>query len=983
MAHTRARVLRFDSLASLDVMSVQTYTPHHVHTGVVCDGCHQTPIAGTRHRCLFCLDVDFCSECVAEHEHQGCFLVLREPVHLEWIGMLRMMTCVPTLLAADEGTAGGDSSRAGGFRAPPPDGLHARFVQFVEAGAEKVCTDAGYSNLPDGVPSFATMLELNAKRRQHATLKLDQGRKRKRLAKEARRDRILDPHYFVKINETRAPPVPSTSSSSPHPSFPGLQRFEEKYVAYRTKLPGGAMCLVSDVDGMPVATVQVFAVGNSNDASNNDSELVPSSLIRADIHYNPNDNHPAPNPITKMFALFGAGNVEVRMAFTNLSEKVGPVRMKLQTCDARGFDDGNTTFTNPIFDKIIQPLESVEMVCDNVTGRALLLNAAQQVISGFEPLTSAVSLQQELNRALENSIGTYLKVSVAPCQTWSGHWDKLQWHCLETFIAPRRVVNESQVGGGLFGAGGGAAGLTFRAAPSFGGSFGGASTGGSFSFGAPSAGASGNTIVPSLGAFVQRVTFTPPPVPTTPVLGTVPRNTQNIPDVEHASVAKISLGRETPNHVPQTPPPQGYVGASTALSFVFGFGIEENIKHTQVESDEQKLRNANELLAAAKDSRLVPLYEQSVATGHTSDSCLICLESTTPADLILLPCKHQCMHSGCMREQLTRCPLCRTKVEWTLGKEFDGRLTCRPVSSETQVRLGPRAMSRREAHELGITNEVEVRWGDPSLPVPIAEFYRNFLPDQPEIAEAFENNRERNIGRGTTDIGEWLPVDENSAGNFLLLDPSEIDVTPPTQDTVTAICENAAGPPPPATRSALPQFKRKALTSTQCSDVIQRIETEAACNLSDDFKFEVTDFEATTLVGRKTLENMVNIGTTLLRGLSFGNGANMKIKLRKRAAVSGSERCVVPFHRDTSLVVVNVALNDDFEGGKLLYVVCDENEEGRTGKQSESKKLFVAERREGDITAHDCTMVHGVSRLVLGVRYNMYVVWEATTSVAA
>jgi hypothetical protein len=208
-----------------------------------------------------------------------------------------------------------------------------------------------------------------------------------------------------------------------------------------------------------------------------------------------------------------------------------------------------------------------------------------------------------------------------------------------------------------------------------------------------------------------------------------------------------------------------------------------------------------------------------------------------------------------------------------------------------------------------------------------------------------------------------------------------------TPEQLTAIRENAFGPPAPAAQSAPPRRKRAALTSKQCSDLIKRIETEAEGDLSDDFKFQVTEGEARDLMGRKTLDRTVALGTKLLHNLSSLSdamlAARMIIKLRKRAAVSGSERFVVPFHCDTSSVVVNVALNDDFTGGKLLYVVWDDKEEGHSGKQSESKKGFVAERGAGDVTAHNCTSVQGVSRLVSGVRYDMYVVWGASTSVAA
>ena len=70
-----------------------------------------------------------------------------------------------------------------------------------------------------------------------------------------------------------------------------------------------------------------------------------------------------------------------------------------------------------------------------------------------------------------------------------------------------------------------------------------------------------------------------------------------------------------------------------------------------------------------------------------------------------------------------------------------------------------------------------------------------------------------------------------------------------------------------------------------------------------------------------------------------------------------------PFHRDHSLVVLNVALNDDFDGAHLLFALdgC----------------VVQPVRRQGDATAHTCATVHGVSRLAAGVRYNFFVTFEA------
>jgi hypothetical protein len=43
---------------------------------------------------------------------------------------------------------------------------------------------------------------------------------------------------------------------------------------------------------------------------------------------------------------------------------------------------------------------------------------------------------------------------------------------------------------------------------------------------------------------------------------------------------------------------------------------------------------------------------------------------------------------------------------------------------------------------------------------------------------------------------------------------------------------------------------------------------------------------------------------------------------------------------------------------------------------SNGKLLWGVERGVGDATAHDCTVVHGVSRLPSGVRYNLYAIFE-------
>ena len=104
-------------------------------------------------------------------------------------------------------------------------------------------------------------------------------------------------------------------------------------------------------------------------------------------------------------------------------------------------------------------------------------------------------------------------------------------------------------------------------------------------------------------------------------------------------------------------------------------------------------------------------------------------------------------------------------------------------------------------------------------------------------------------------------------------------------------------------------------------------------------------------------------------GAEVASGAWLEFKLRRREAVAGTEHDYIPFHRDYSLAVVNVALNDNFDGAKLIFAV--------------DKQLSAPVRTAGDATAHECTMVHGVSCLAAGVRYNLYAVFDAAPAAAA
>ncbi len=123
------------------------------------------------------------------------------------------------------------------------------------------------------------------------------------------------------------------------------------------------------------------------------------------------------------------------------------------------------------------------------------------------------------------------------------------------------------------------------------------------------------------------------------------------------------------------------------------------------------------------------------------------------------------------------------------------------------------------------------------------------------------------------------------------------------------------------------------------------------------------------LIGDDAGESLPALGARLLPRLGLQRDAlRLRFILRRRAVApeasgggGGTER--IGFHRDSSLVVVNVAPNEGFEGARLLFAL--------------NGRIVCPARPPGCATAHDHTMVHGVSCLASGVRYNLFAVFDA------
>jgi len=229
------------------------------------------------------------------------------------------------------------------------------------------------------------------------------------------------------------------------------------------------------------------------------------------------------------------------------------------------------------------------------------------------------------------------------------------------------------------------------------------------------------------------------------------------------------------------------------------------------------------------------------------------------------------------------------------------------------------------------------------------------------------------------DIGEWLaaPLSETAApAERLLLDPLAADAAALSSGTVAEVIRGAHGPPPSvvARGDGAPSVleQRGALSGEQCAVLAAELDGAVTWSKSKearrDLKLIIAETELRGLVGDLSVDGLLLIGHRQLARLGTP-AARLQFKLRRGEALAGTEYDRIPFHRDHSLVVVNVALNDDFDGAKLIF--------------AEGERLSVPIRGRGDATVHDCTVVHAVSRLASGVRYNLYAVFEPVTSAAA
>ena len=112
----------------------------------------------------------------------------------------------------------------------------------------------------------------------------------------------------------------------------------------------------------------------------------------------------------------------------------------------------------------------------------------------------------------------------------------------------------------------------------------------------------------------------------------------------------------------------------------------------------------------------------------------------------------------------------------------------------------------------------------------------------------------------------------------------------------------------------------------------------------DDLVVSLSEIEAKAFIRTETFERLRS---------HFGAPIDA-IKLLRASAVGK----FVPFHTDFSRTTLQVALNDDFAGGQLVFA---------TGEG-----FLVPPRPAGTATVHKSQQVHGVAKLEAGVRYGLF-----------
>ena len=183
-----------------------------------------------------------------------------------------------------------------------------------------------------------------------------------------------------------------------------------------------------------------------------------------------------------------------------------------------------------------------------------------------------------------------------------------------------------------------------------------------------------------------------------------------------------------------------------------------------------------------------------------------------------------------------------------------------------------------------------------------------------------------------------------SPGLSFLQPGAKLHATAAVVREIAARCRGGGG-----SEGAAPYFRSDPVAglgnAAQRAALRSRLDRGAAVDGELDFNELLTRREASSRLGAKFCAS--------LEALFAAHGGRVDaVALRRSAAVG---QCI-RFHADENFMTLQVCLNDDFDGGDLVYLADD-------------CALVKPRRPAGSYTVHNDRVVHGVSTLVRGVRY--------------
>lgn len=217
------------------------------------------------------------------------------------------------------------------------------------------------------------------------------------------------------------------------------------------------------------------------------------------------------------------------------------------------------------------------------------------------------------------------------------------------------------------------------------------------------------------------------------------------------------------------------------------------------------------------------------------------------------------------------------------------------------------------------------------------------------------------------DIGVW-------AASATLDSPADrlLSGLPVAAGEIGEIVRGALGPSAVPATEARVDRRPGLLSATQCKalmDYTQLGLTQLGCSEStprgrsgvlSDFKLEVSRSVLARLIGPVSVADVVGMCSALVGPDQQALAASAPRLILRRRAADPAER--VAFHRDHSLAIVHVPLNEGFVGGQLLLALGD--------------AIMHPQRAVGCGMGHNSAVVHGVTSITSGERYSLFCAWD-------